>query len=85
MITMSKTKSPATKQTAAARYAEAQAEAQDLLKRLATRLAADQQEQASAPADWGYVGSLAHVNEQLAQVLAFLGDRSAVEAKGLEY
>lgn len=74
-----------TTQTAAARYAELHTESGDLLKRIAARLAKHQQKQATEPADWGYVGDLGHVNEQLAYVLASLGDRSAVEAKGLSY
>lgn len=75
----------ATKQTAAACYAERHAEAQDLLKRIANRLAAHQKEQATETTDWGYPGDLGRITEQLAYVLADLGDRSAVEAKGLEY
>ncbi|MFN7939142.1 MAG: hypothetical protein U0R19_37810 [Bryobacteraceae bacterium] len=82
---MRNTKSQATKQSAATSYAERHAEAQDLLKRIATRLAAHQKEQAAEPTDWGYAGDLGRITEQLAYVLASLGDRSAVEAKGLEY
>lgn len=74
-----------TNQRAAARYTELHAESKELLKRIATRLAKHKQKQATAPADWGYVGDMVRVNEQLAYVLASLGDRSAVEAKGLEY
>ncbi|MGA1373031.1 MAG: hypothetical protein ACO3Z6_15700 [Pseudomonadales bacterium] len=70
---------------AAAAYTQRQAEAQDLLQRIADRLVIHQNEQNAEPADWSHAGSLAHVNEQLAFVLAFLGDRSAVDAKGLEY
>jgi hypothetical protein len=73
-----------TKQTAAACYAERHAECQDLLKRIAQQLAQHQQEQAAEPADWGFAGDLGHVSEELAYVLASLGDRSAVDAKGLE-
>jgi hypothetical protein len=71
-------------QTAAAYYAERHAECQDLLKRIAQQLAQHQQEQAAEPADWGFAGDLGHVSEELAYVLASLGDRSAVDAKGLE-
>ena len=74
-----------TKQTAAACYAERHAECQDLLQRIAQQLVRHQQEQAAAPANWGFPGDLGHVNEELAYVLASLGDRSAVDAKGLEY
>jgi hypothetical protein len=73
-----------TKQTAAACYAERRSECQDLLKRIAQQLARHQKEQAAEPADWGFPGDLGHVNEELAYVLASLGDRSAVEAKGLD-
>ena len=74
-----------TKQTAAGCYAERHAEVQDLLKRIASRLADHQKRQAAVPADWGYTGDLGRITEQLAYVLADLGDRSAVDAKGLEY
>lgn len=57
----------------------------DLLKRIASRLAAHQKEQADEPTNWGYPGDLGRITEPLAYVLADLGDRSAVNAKGLEY
>lgn len=34
---------------------------------------------------WGYAGDLGRVTEELAYVLSSLGDRSAVDQKGLEY
>ena len=74
-----------TKQTAAACYAERHTECQDLLKRIASRLEQHQQDQTQEPANWGYAGDLGHVTEELAYVLASLGDRSAVDAKGLDY
>lgn len=74
-----------TKQTAAACYAECHAECQDLLKRIASRLEQHQKDQTQEPANWGYAGDLGRVTEELAYVLASLGDRSAVERKGLEY
>lgn len=82
---MKNTRARDPKQTAAGCYAERHAEAQDLLKRIAGRLADHQKRQAQAPADWGYAGDLGRITEQLAYVLADLGDRSAVDAKGLEY
>ncbi|MGE5648325.1 MAG: hypothetical protein ACM336_21305 [Acidobacteriota bacterium] len=82
---MRNTKEQTTKQTAAACYAGRHAEAQDLLKRIASRLADHQMRQTAEPADWGYPGDLGRITEQLAYVLADLGDRSAVDAKGLEY
>jgi hypothetical protein len=74
-----------TQQTAAHLYAARYTEAQDLLKRIASRLAEHKKRQTAAPADWGYSGDLGRITEQLAYVLADLGDQSAVEAKGLEY
>ncbi len=74
-----------TKQTAAACYAERHAEAQDLLKRIASRLEQHKKDQGQDPANWGYPGDLGRVTEELAYVLANLGDRSAVDQKGLDY
>ena len=84
---MKNTKAQATKakQTAAECYAERHAECQDLLKRVGTRLEQHKEDQAQRPADWGYPGDLGRVTEELAYVLADLGDRSAVDAKGLDY
>jgi hypothetical protein len=79
------TRTAKTKQSAAGCYAARYAEAQDLLKRIAGRLDDHQKRQAQEPADWGYAGDLGRITEQLAYVLADLGDPSAVEAKGLEY
>lgn len=74
-----------TKQSAAACYAERFADAQDLLKRIGARLDQHRKSQSQEPANWGYAGDLGRITEQLAYVLADLGDRSAVDAKGLEY
>ena len=74
-----------TKQTAAACYAERHAECEKLLKRIAFQLDVHRGCQAQEPANWGHAGDLGHVTEELAYVLADLGDRSAVDAKGLEY
>jgi hypothetical protein len=74
-----------TKQTAAACYAERHADCQDLLQRIASRLEQHKQDQTKEPANWGYAGDLGRVTEELAYVLASLGDRSAVDRKGLEY
>ena len=74
-----------TKQTAAACYAERHAEAENLLKRIASRLEQHKEDQTQEPANWGYAGDLGRVTEELAYVLASLGDRSAVDQKGLEY
>jgi galactokinase len=74
-----------TRQTAAETYAARHAECADLLKRIASRLEQHQKDQAKEPANWGYAGDLGRVTEELAYALASLGDRSAVDAKGLEY
>ena len=74
-----------TQQTAAACYVERHAECQELLKRIDSRLEQHMKDQAQEPANWGYPGDLGRVTEELAYVLASLGDRSAVDAKGLEY
>ncbi len=74
-----------TKQTAAACYEERHAECQDLLKRIASRLEQHKKDEAKAAADWGYPGDLGHAAEELAYVLASLGDRSAVDQKGLDF
>jgi hypothetical protein len=73
------------KQTAAACYAERHAECQDLLKRIADALEQHKREQTADSANWGHAGDLGHVSEELAYVLAALGDRSAVDQKGLDY
>ena len=83
MITMT-TPNKAT-QTAAASYAERQAEANELLKQIAQQLDRHATLQASNAESWAYPGDLGRVTEQLAYVLASLGDRSAVDAKGLNY
>ena len=74
-----------TKQTAAACYAERHTESMDLLKRIASRLEQHKKDQTQEPANWGYAGDLGRVTEELAYVLVSLGDRSAVDQKGLEY
>ena len=74
-----------TKQTAAACYAERHTECQDLLKRIANCLEQHQKDQSQELANWGYPGDLGRATEELSYVLASLGDRSAVDAKGLEY
>lgn len=61
-----------------------EAEAQDLLNRIAKQLESNQANHAGNPS-WGYAADLASVNEKLAYILAQLGDRSAVDAKGLSY
>ena len=84
MSSMTRTAKTA-KPDAAACYATRHAECQDLLKRIASGLEQHWKDQAAEPANWGYSGDLGRVTEELAYVLASLGDRSAVDAKGLEY
>ena len=74
-----------TNKTAGTDYSEKAAISRDLLKRIAARLSDHQTRQAANPNDWGYVGDLGRVNEELAQVLAALGDRSGVDELGLRY
>ena len=74
-----------TKQTAAACYAERHAECEKLLKQIAFRLDIHRGCQEQEPANWGHAGDLGRVTEELACVLASLGDRSAVDQKGLDY
>ena len=74
-----------TKQTAAQCYAERHAECEKLLKRIAFQLDVHRGCQAQEPANWGHAGDLGRVTEELAYVLADLGDRSAVDHKGLKY
>ena len=73
-----------TKQSASACYSERQTECQDLLKRIACQLEQPARRQKQEPADWGYAGDLGRVADELAYVLASLGDRPSVEQKGLE-
>ncbi len=83
MNSMKRTK--ANKRTAAADYADRQTECQDLLKRIAAQLEQHRSRQATDPRNWGYVGDLEYAAEHLAYVLASLGDRSAVDQKGLAW
>jgi hypothetical protein len=72
-------------QTAAACYAERLDECRALLKQIEARLDHHNQEQAATPQNWGHAGDLGQVVQELSQVLALLGDRSAVEKYRLEY
>jgi hypothetical protein len=74
-----------TTKTAATDYSRRAAIAQDLLKRIAGRLSEHQARHAAQPGDWGYAGDLGRINEELAQVLAALGDRSGIQELGLRY
>lgn len=74
-----------THQNAAATYAARQTECRNLIQRIAGQLEQHASRQAKEPADWGYAGDLGRVAMELAYVLASLGDRSAVDQKGLDY
>jgi hypothetical protein len=82
---MNATTNKTPKQTAEKAYAERHSECQDLLTRITRQLAAHQKEAAKDPRNWGHAGDLGSVAEELAMVLAALGDRSAVDAKGISY
>ena len=73
------------KETAAEAYAERFTECKDLLGRINKQLDVHQARQQASPKNWGFAGDLGHVIEQLAYVLASLGDRSAVDEHGLKY
>lgn len=72
-------------QTAAEAYAARYAECAGLLKRIAAQLEDHRKRQDAEPSNWGFTGDLGRASEELAYVLASLGDRSAVDQKGLEY
>ena len=71
--------------TAAGLYASRLAEIQDLLARITGALEAHSARQQQKAGDYGYAGTLGSITEQLAYILATLGDRSGVEAKGLKF
>jgi len=72
-----------TKQTAAACYAERHAECQDCCSASRSSLSGTSKNRPPR-LPIGLPGDLGHVSEELAYVLASLGDRSAVDAKGLD-
>jgi hypothetical protein len=74
-----------TTNTAATEYRQRAAISKDILKRTAARLSEHEASQDAAPMHWGFAGDLGRVNEGLAQVLAFPGDRSGIEEPGLRY
>ena len=58
-------------------------ETADLLERIVKQLERHQREQGADTSNWGFPGDLGHINEELALVLASLGDRSAVDTMGI--
>jgi len=64
-----------TTETAEAAYSRKSATAPDQLRRIAELLSEHQTRQEARPEDWGYVAYVGRVNEELARVLASLGDR----------
>jgi hypothetical protein len=73
-----------TTETANACYAKRNNQAYGLLQKIEAQLMKHEAEQRKSPRDWGFPGDLGHVNEELALVLASLGDRSAVDAMGID-
>ncbi len=71
--------------TAAEAYAARHTECRQLMERIGKQLEAHQARQAQEPANWGFAGDLDYIAEQLAYVLAHLGDRSLVDEKKLTY
>jgi hypothetical protein len=64
-----------TTETAEAAYSRKSATALDQLRRIAELLSEHQTRQEARPEDWGYVADVGRVNEELARVLASLGDQ----------
>ena len=60
-------------------------ECNELVETLRYQLQVHAARQQDDPKNWGYAGDLSYVIEQLAYVLASLGDRSAVEKPGFKY
>ena len=73
------------RRTAAEAYAARFTECKDLLARISKQLDVHHGRQQDSPQDWGFPGDLICAVEQLAYVLATLGDRSAVDEHGLSY
>ena len=73
------------RRTAAEAYAARFTECKDLLARISKQLDLHHVRQQASPQDWGFPGELSCAIEQLAYVLASLGDRSAVDEHGLGY
>lgn len=71
--------------TASESYRDAYVLALELLQGCLTALKAHREAQTTDPGNYGYVGDLGRVSEDLAYVMAALGDTSAVEKMGLEY
>ena len=72
-------------QTAAETYAARAQECNQLIDGVKSRLQAHAATQAADPKNWGFAGDLDYVIQQLAYVLAALGDRSAVDRHGFKY
>ena len=73
------------KETAAESYAARLQECNQLADSIKAQLQTHATRQASDPRNWGFPGDLDYVIEQLAYVLASLGDRSAVDQHGFKY
>lgn len=85
MVTMrTATPNPNT-HTAPTCYIDSLAECKTLLKQIENRLDDHNREQAVDPQNWGHAGDLGQVVQELAQILALLGERSALDKHGLQY
>lgn len=73
------------RRTAVEAYVARFSECKDLLARISKQLDLHQARQQASSQDWGFPGELSCAVEQLAYVLATLGDRSAVDEHGLSY
>lgn len=71
--------------TAEEAYAARLAECKEILGRISKQLDIHRSRQQTSPKNWGFPGDLSCAIEQLAYVLATLGDRSAVDEHGLSY
>lgn len=71
--------------TASETYSDRMNNVDAILAKIQKRLKAHRAEEKRTPSNWGNAGDAGHIQAELAQVLAFLGDRSAVDALGLEY
>lgn len=65
-------------------YNERRANIDEILSRIQTALTTHRNRQLVDERDWGYAGDLGLVQKDLAQVLASLGNTSAVKELGLE-
>jgi hypothetical protein len=73
-VAMHNKQSPEKPESAPSCYGERLAECRRLLKRIEAGLEQHGVRQAATPEDWTHAGDLGHVAEELANIVAFLGD-----------